>query len=222
MLLDQKSCHGTLSPGIVDALSADIANGLIEPGHKLNETALAKRFGTSRGPIREGLRRLEERGLVIFSPNIGARVASYSLKKLFKLFQAREALEGMTARLAAESMSYDEKLSLRKVFNEHRQLFDEKQDIPYIQSPGDWDFHYLIAKGCRNPILTDLLCNELYQMIRLGRRQHQDIPGRGRRALDEHHRILEAIEESDGEMAEFMMRRHIKAASKILESFLTD
>ncbi|SEA80174.1 DNA-binding transcriptional regulator, GntR family [Desulfuromusa kysingii] len=216
----KQSGRTTLTPGIVEQLSLDIAEGHIEPGQKLSEAMLAKRFGTSRGPIREGLRRLEERGLVSFHPNIGARVATYSVKDYIHLFQAREAMEGMTAKLAAESMSLDDKTILRTVFHEHEKQLMNQPDSPYDQDPGDWDFHYLIAKRCGNPILSSLLCDELYQRIRLCRKQHCNTPGRGVRALKEHRRILEAIEENDGELAELMMRRHIAAARKVLESFL--
>ncbi len=75
-----------------------------------------------------------------------------------------------------------------------------------MQSPQELDFHYVIAKGSGNPLLFNILCEELYPRLRICRKQHQNISGRGAQALEEHRRILAAIEDSDAEMAGILMR----------------
>ncbi|MEM9057606.1 MAG: GntR family transcriptional regulator, partial [Pseudomonadota bacterium] len=95
----------TLACRLVESLQTAIVEGAFKPGEKLREPDLARTYGTSRGPIRDALRRLESRRLVTNTPNAGARVTSLSAARLIELYQVREALEGMTARLAAEHMS---------------------------------------------------------------------------------------------------------------------
>ena len=82
------------------------------------------------------------------------------------------------------------------------------------------DFHRRIAKGSGNPILAELLCEQFYPRLRLCRRLHSTVPGRGREAWGEHMRITEAISHRDGELAEILMRRHIRAARMALQAAL--
>ena len=100
---------------LYDDLSSAIVSGEIAPGAKLSEPAIARRFGVSRAPVREAIRRLQERGLVTYVANQGARVAEPSAAEFLALLDVREATEGMAARLAAESMSEAEIASALEV-----------------------------------------------------------------------------------------------------------
>ena len=64
-----------------------------------------------------------------------------------------------------------------------------------------------------------MLCDELYHLIRMYRIQFST-PDRPSKAWDEHIRILDAIAEGDGELAELLMHRHINASYKIIEQTL--
>lgn len=204
---------------LAETLCEEIVRGDLHPGEKLNEADLAKRFDVSRGPIREALKRLAERKLVVFSPNAGARVVSHTLSDILNLLEVREHLEAAAAKLAAIHMTPDEKASLRRLFDEHVVAVGSDPDGSYYQHPEDLDFHYVIIKGARNPILFDILCGDLYPQLRISRRAHKIVPGRGARALEEHRRILVAIEEGDSEFAELLMRKHIVAAGEGLKKF---
>ena len=214
------SAHGQRVDSAVKLLAEEIVSGKIKAGERLIETALAKRLGISRGPVREALRRLEERGLVKSSPNVGAHVASFSIREMAALFEVREAMEGMACRLAAQRMDDRDLARLRAVVDEHEVSIREHPDGAYLQEPRDLDFHFRIVNNSGNPVLIRLLCDELYQVIRLCRRQHSWLPGRGLRALKEHRRIIEALEDRDHELAEWLMRRHIATARQVLEARL--
>lgn len=203
---------------IVHFITDKILNGPLSPGERLGEKDLAVRFGTSRGPVRQALQRLEVNGLVCFTPNVGARVAFYTLSDYINLFIARECMEGMAARLAAVSMTAVEKSNLRQLVHVHEEHFKMQPEGSYVQPRADIDFHHAIIRGSRNPLLFNMLCGELYPLFQLCRRLHRHILGRGRRALVEHVRILEAIDDADDEMAEMMMRRHIAAARACVET----
>lgn len=205
---------------LADAICEEIVKGQLSPGEKLNEEGIAKRFNVSRGPVREALRRLSERKLVVFSHNAGARVVHHSLENILDLLEVRESLEASAAKLAAERMTFEQKTALRALFEDHVVFVSTNRTNSYLQSPEDLDFHYLIAKGSGNPVLINILCEDLYPHLMIFRRQHQHIPGRGEQALEEHRRILTAIEESESELAELLMHRHIAMAGESLIELL--
>ena len=211
----------TLADRVFAQLQDDIVRGALKPGTKLGETELAGRYGVSRGPLREAIRRLESRKLLERIPHVGTRVASLEPADLIEIYHVREALEGMAARLAAVQMSDAEVAGLRELLALHEQQQDLQEDVAYFQRAGDLDFHYRIIQGSHNATLIDLLIGELYHRVRMYRYQLQTTPNRPKKALGEHQRIVEAIEARDGEMAEMLMRRHISRAREQLEAQLT-
>jgi DNA-binding GntR family transcriptional regulator len=122
----------------------------------------------------------------------------------------------MTSRLAATALSEDDIADLRALVAAHGKIFSADPAGPYIQESRDTDFHVRIARGCGNPVLTDLLCDQFYPQLKLCRLQHCGQKGRGFAAWKEHNRIAEAIADRDGEQAELLMRRHIRAARAAL------
>jgi DNA-binding GntR family transcriptional regulator len=62
-----------------------------------------------------------------------------------------------------------------------------------------------------------MLLGDLYYMVRMYRYRLSTSTGRPQRALGEHRRIVEAIAQRDGELAEFLMKRHINAARQNIE-----
>ena len=87
----------------------------------------------------------------------------------------------------------------------------------YFQREGDLDFHYRIVRGSGNSRLIQLLCDDLYHLVRLYRFQFAMPSPRAGRALREHDQVVDAIEDGDGELAEILMRRHIKASRRNME-----
>lgn len=207
----------TMADRVLEQLQTAIVKGDMPPGSKISETDLARLYGVSRGPLREAIGRLESRKLLVRVPNVGARVVSLSFDELIKIYQVREALEGMACRLAAETMTPEEVNSLYALLDEHEQQTSLQQGVSYFQKEGDLDFHYRIVEGSHNSTLIQMLGSELYHLLRMYRYQFSSAPRRPQQALKEHYRIVEAIESGDGELAELLMRRHITAARKNIE-----
>ena len=207
----------TLSDHVFESLQNAIVMGELAPGEKIREPELAKKYGTSRGPLRDALRRLEARRLVINTPNAGARIVSLSIKQLIELYEVREALEGMTCRLAASHMADEEIVVLSKLLDQHEKEVQRKEGAEYFRQEGDLDFHFRIAQGCKNELLRIALCEDHYQLMRMYRQKFSSSSGRPMRALQEHRLILTAIQDRDGELAELLMRRHIRNARKTFE-----
>lgn len=211
----------TLADQIFTRMRREIVEGQIPPGSKMNEPELARRYGISRGPLREAMRRLESSSLVVRRPNVGARVIDLSIAQLLDLYYLRESLEGLASRLAAERMSATEVEELRALIALHERQVAQDHGLAYYQSEGDLDFHFCIVRGSHNARLQDLLGNDLYHLVRMYRCQFGMVGPRAPTALREHGQIVEAIAGRDGELAEILMRRHIRASRQQVERRLS-
>ncbi|WP_394242315.1 GntR family transcriptional regulator [Halopseudomonas laoshanensis] len=207
----------TLSDGAFQRIQTAIVKGEIAPGTRISEQYLSTTFGIGRGPLREAIRRLEGRRLVVRIPHAGVRVVSLSYAELIELYHVREALEGMACRQAAENMTEAEIAALREVLATHEKHSGLKANESYYQQEGDLDIHYLIIHGSKNRTLADMLCGDLYHLVRMYRYRFSTTPKRPQQAFAEHHRIIEAIADRDGELAEMLMRRHISASRRNIE-----
>ena len=207
----------TLSERIFEQLQEGIVRGEITAGSRLSEAELAASYGISRGPLREAIRRLEERGLVIRTPHSGTHVISLNHNELLDIYQIREVLEGLACRLAADRISQDQLDDMYQLLEQHSQQTEFREGIAYFQREGDLDFHYRIVQASGNHRLIDNLCGELYHKVRMYRNQGSTGGNRPETALREHRNILDALADRDGEMAELLMRRHIRTARQRLE-----
>src|SRR3546814_1681116 len=117
-------------------------SGELKPGERLSETTLAKRFGISRGPLREATGRLEGRNLVERVTNLGARVISLRADELIDLMAIRESLEGMDCRLAAVRIKSAELKGLQRMLDQHARAEVIVSGRGSLQGGGDLHFHY--------------------------------------------------------------------------------
>lgn len=188
-------------------LRKDIVEGRVAPASKLSETELATRYAVSRAVVREAINRLETCHLVERKANVGARVVALSPEGMISLYQVRESLEGMAARLAASNMSDAEIDELQALLDTHFKTVQSGQS--YYQEAGDLDFHYRIILGSKNDHLIAMLTEGIYHLIRMYRVQLGMAGPRVTTAFDEHKNIVQAISNRDAELAEILMRRHI-------------
>ena len=210
----------TLSEQVFNDLKEAIIKGDLAQGSKITEDEIAKQYGISRGPLREAIRRLEGLRLLVRKPHSGVRVVTLTHSMMEEIYSVREALEGMSARLAATRMSDDEIDELRQLLENHENTIDQSQGKEYFQREGDLDFHFRIAQASNNQWLMDLLSSELYQLLRMCRHRSSQTPERPLRALQQHKQITEAIANRDPELAELLMRRHISGAWEIVKTIL--
>ncbi|KAA3648993.1 MAG: GntR family transcriptional regulator [Proteobacteria bacterium] len=206
----------TITDKIFVELRQQIVNGEIVAGAKLSEVELAQKNTVSRAVIREAINRLTACHLVERKANIGARVVTLTAVGLQELYQVREALEGMAARLAAHHMQDDELAELRTLLDNHQQQV--QKDENYYQAAGDDDFHYHIILGSHNQHLITMLLDGIYHLSRMYRVQFGMSGPRVKQAFDEHKQIVQAIINRDPELAELLMRRHIVGTKNSVNS----
>ena len=199
-----------LTDHVVERLEQLILGGRYQPGEKLREQVLAGELGVSRGPLREAIRTLEGRRLLERTPRAGVRVVGVSPSDLEQILVAREALEGMAARQAAENMTGAEVNALRQTVSALQSHPEDAPGAVFSAGP-DNDFHRLIAKGSRNRWLENLLVKDVYTLLRLYRVQAARRPD-VTDSIAEHHAIINRIHARDGEGAEAAMRLHLRGS----------
>jgi len=99
------SLESTKADDIAVLIEEAIVSGELEPGSVLRQEQLSERFGVSRTPVREALRRLAALGLVSFEPNRGVRVRTLSHEDLNEAFLVRAELEALVTEIAARKLT---------------------------------------------------------------------------------------------------------------------
>lgn len=211
----------TLGDDVFERIVELIYNCELPPGSIVSEATLAARFGLSRGPIREAVRRLQGIQLVSRESFMRARVITLEPDSVRDLFGMRGALEGYACRLAAEKMPDDAIKELAQALDADRQT--AKQSTVDVPTAASFDFHERIVRASGNQRIIDTLCGDLYHLLRMYRRWSGATGERKSLALTEHRQILMAVRNRDGELAESLMRSHIdRAADNILQSLPRD
>lgn len=207
----------TTADKVFEQIQNAIVEGDIPSGSKISEPELSKQYQISRSTLREALNRLEKCHLIERKANVGSRVVDCTIRGLLELYITREALEGMACRQAALNMTDEEIQYMQAMLVKHASSQALKEGVAYYQEEGDLDFHYQVILGSHNQQLINLICGQLYHLVRMYRCQFGMNSPRASRAFDEHSRIIEAIADRDGELAEILMRRHIAASRKNIE-----
>lgn len=114
--LHQPLAHPNLPLQAYEIIKGWIVNQDLAPGMKLQEDALADRLGVSRTPFREALSRLAQEGLVTMVPRRGTFVVDLTQEDIVDLYEAREAIEGMAAHLAARRRTPDHLRQMQAAF----------------------------------------------------------------------------------------------------------
>lgn len=210
MPLGDKVTSETLADRAYNAISDAIVRGELPAGARISEAALALRFQIGRGPLREALRRLEGRRLVVVKPNAGARVASLSARDVIELFEIREILEARACQLATERMLDSEIDALEMLLDAHDR--DPESGRATSRSAKAPDLHTAIIRGSKNNQLINLLCGELSDLLRVYRVKSSGEAGRTEAAFREHREIVEAMRQRDAERAALLIGRHIRKA----------
>ncbi len=201
MPASENNASETLADRAYNAIADAIVRGELLAGARISEAALSKRFQIGRGPLREALRRLEGRRLVITRPNAGARVVSLSTRDMVELFEIREVLETRACQLATERMLDGEIDALEALLDRG------PRSARAAAAP---DFHAAIVQGSKSKQLIDLLCGELWDLLRIYRVKSSLDIGRIEASVQEHREIAQAMRQRDAEQAAFLMGRHIR------------
>ena len=205
--------NGLVKNTLAERLLDEIMNGKLLPGTRIIEGKWAQQFGVAQGTIREAINILERDGFVTKQSGRSARVINLTEQDVVQLYQMRSVVEGLAAKLAAET---------QPDFSTLQSFVDGMRRASKANSSGnmlDWDlkFHLELCSLSGNRHLLDYaqrILTPFFAFVRL-----RMITGRRgtsvwEKDLESHQRIVDLLSEGDGEMAEQYVRKAMVRFSK--------
>ena len=188
-------------------LREEILSGQLPAGSELQEVALSKTLGVSRGPIREAIGRLAAEGLVTVRPRRGAVVRALSSDEFIEAYQVREALETMAARLAVPKLTAENVAALEHAIDDMSARGAAGDVQGFFEA--NTAFHLVFFDAAGNRMLADLY-RQLRAQIDRHRLRSLELRGDVRRSIAEHKAILRAAKAGDVERTVHLVSEHIR------------
>jgi len=196
-----------LSDAVYETVLDAIISGKMQPGMTVSEVALAKQLNVSRTPVHDALRQLAKDGLVQQRANHRAVIAEFAAADIYDLYQMRKLLEGEAARLAAKGM---DRATLARLRETADNLAKSRSQADWVERWADFDeeFHNAIAQASGSPRLWQDIAR--YHLLHRGFNKLGTTPEGLEHALEEHLRILDALEKRDVKEAQRAMVDHLQ------------
>lgn len=212
---------------VVERLTGEIANAIMVGdfalGSWLRQETLATRYGTSRQPVREALRRLEVIGMVETLPNRGSRVTGPDPASIRDGYLVRAELEGLAARLAAQRMSSEELAELGSAFATFRtellRDFESNGSLPDARAA--WiaahnRFHEVILDAARNDRLAHMVRTLNVSLPRNVAMEALRDRAEVEENIRQHDVILQALRLRSDRLADCAMEEHIRGSGVVI------
>lgn len=224
---------------ITRALGSEILAGVYRPGDNLpNETALLSRFQISRTVLREVIKTLTAKGLVVAKTRIGTRVldplhwnffdaevlswkVGVGMDDAFRqsLVEVRRSIEPAAAALAAARRTPEDLLALRSCIAAMAQSGHTRESF----AEADLDFHLSVGAASGNPLMRSLAgVIETALVASFSLSSPMDAPQLQGDTVQDHRAIVDAIESGDARAAELAMLAVIDVGHERIESHLAD
>lgn len=218
--------HESVADAAVSQIEDLIASGILKQGNRLpSERDLAEMLGISRPKLREALLTLEERGLIVTKHGEGTFVAALTGQAMmpallalygrhepafFDYLEYRKAQEGFAARLAAQRATKSDKARIQEILEETKRAWEEN-DAEASQE-ADFALHSAIVDASQNATLIHVMAS-IYDLTRQGVFYNRDflkaIDGTGKKLLDQHMELGQAVLEQDEDRAARAAEDHI-------------
>ncbi len=206
---------------IITQIRELISSGQLKPGDKLpSERMLSEKFGVGRTYVRDAIRKLEFYGILKTLPQSGTVVAGIGITALeglitdvlglqgndfHSLVETRVLLETNSARFAALRRTDEDIVKIAETLS----AYEEAVKAGKSAVEEDLLFHLQIAEASKNSVLKSLMLIVTPDILTYFKANNVCEGPRPKRALDEHHQILEHINRKDAESAEEAMREHL-------------
>jgi DNA-binding GntR family transcriptional regulator len=209
----------TASIEICDRIRDDIVAGHLPFGSRLTLHRLATRYATGEMPVREALRQLQGEGLVVQTPNCGARVRAVDVDFVSNIFDLRIAIESMLARRAAERITPSGVAALDTVQGNFEACIAERNFAGALIA--NRAFHRIINEAASNPEASGLLDRHwdliaaLWNLYGYGEERAAGV-------ISDHHQMIRAFATRDAEVAACLATAHAAKAKQELIARMLD
>jgi len=193
-----------------------IINGTYHPGQRLTEQSFADEFEASRTPVREAIRLLASEGYVVFRPNSGTVVRSWSVAELLEIFRLRARLEADICGNAALHINA-EQIDRLCVLQDAIELegTDNSEANTTRVSRLNREFHDLIALASQQERMVSVLAKAIEVPV-VHRTFRSYSPQQMQRSFSQHRELIDAFKAHDHDWAVAIMRCHIHAAKNAI------
>jgi DNA-binding GntR family transcriptional regulator len=187
-------------------------------GERLVEEQLAERYGTSRTPVREALRRLEGDGHIMRDPSGGMRPNPPRVSNMRDLYEVRIVIEDLVVRRAAAQIPNEVLDELRGEWHDLRQEFDVAAEHPIDPDFVHLDeaFHEGLARASGNTAAERHL-RDINERIRVLRIHDFTTPERIDTTIAEHLEIIDAVATGRADSGAALMRVHVERSAQVVE-----
>jgi len=201
---------GPRAQQVIEILRTAIISGRFEPGERLIESALSAQLGTSRGPVREALRQLENEGLVMSFPYRGAVVLGVSDEEVHEvLIPIRLTLERYSFARALEKMTDDDFAELAKQIWLMEQAGKANDLLKLVEA--DLAFHEFVISAS-GQLHTVQIWRTIGPRIRAYFYRYERYRS-FEETVEEHRALLAALQTRDPAIALAQLERHIDVPS---------
>jgi DNA-binding GntR family transcriptional regulator len=196
------------SDAVYEELRRRITRTELTPGSPIEEGPLMKRLGAGRTPLREALQRLAQEDLIRNVPRRGYFVTDTSAADLFQVFEVRQSLEELSARLAAERAKAEHLKEFDALLRQaHRGIAEGNEDMTWNLGLDEW-FHQLLARASANVYLVGAI-NRYYGLsVRVHYLSRLPLT-MVREEIDKYEAMFEALQQKDGNRAAAVMHEHL-------------
>ena len=199
----------TAADRVLEQTVSEILGGSLRPGQQISERYLVTRFGVSRTPVREAIKRLFERGLVEPGPKRVAVVAEIDEEDIHNLYAVRLMIEGFAAVLTAANITPREIVELRRI-NKNFSVALKRRDLARMLEVRA-QFHAVTAAATRNRWLAEIMV-WLRERAYAVRHLHWQEPDRAAQTVTMHDLLIQALERHDAKRYRDLIVRQIRAA----------
>lgn len=206
-----------------ERIREDILRGVLRPGAEMTEGVLSARYGLGRAPIRSGLLRLRQEGLVTALARRGFLVAPITLRGVQENFVVRAALEPLATRLAVGRVDVE---ALRACMRAYPLTDDPKVTLDFVRA--NRQFHVLIAQASGNQKLAQILSklidevDRILHLAQFGAKMTTEERSQRLASIDDHDAIINAIQRGDADAAEAAARFHLEKSRAFVVSTLLE
>ena len=197
----------SLSDQVYEYLRLAIISGEVAQGEKLVEMDIAAQMGTSQGPVREALQRLERDGLVERQARSATFATSISMDEMYELFAVRSTIEGFAVRHTAQKISHEQCAELDNLIQNMAEAGRQQELMTLAQY--DMQFHRCILEWSDSAGLLRVwtpLSSQIQRFIVQSHPKHySDFVEIGTR----HQPILDALRRHDGDEAIRATQEHV-------------
>lgn len=187
-----------------------LLNGNIKPGEVISTYKISQAINMTRTPISNALKRLEQEGIIEIIPQVGCAIKMPDLNTIMEDMKIRACLEALACEMACKNATVEDLNELRTIVKENEKC--EESSLYNTNSKYNEMFHYKIIDMANMPNLKNMILsywnNVIYHAISIDFvNERTDI------SVEEHKKILDAIENKNCSLARTLMESHLKKCS---------